>query len=1366
MKVTNINMIGHGTNGSDGIEEGIHLRWSFNDKLGFPPCFELYRRESEVLSGGNSPGNLYPLNIIDTPLGDIPLPYSQSIVRNDTIHFKIDSLIHEGQEAGFVTIDLIELPDGTSRRCIHNVSGELTILFSKPVSRIGLEFFFESDSAITITGLQSNSALYQPYEIPAGTSGLQGMYFDIPGATGIKIGGTNIYMTRLEVWLPVKGREWEKFPNLCGCGLPVNQQGTPYTNDVYEFIGKDLATALCRLGYKNVAESPITAAEFIELKAMLLTMVGEGSVVPVGWNHFPNDEADTSTSLEFSKYDFLLTQSLQVFFAKILGLYHVDTDVDNNIFYDYKVTAKWPEQSLRRLDHQIIFTGYKMDERLFPIQKLDDYVVLLGTTSPQIVEAPYSLFRTSLGLEISIQNFPVVLSFSQPVTEVQLVLINPDFGSGNTSITVEAYKNLYTAYADKEVLVQERGLIRLRAEQIDSIKIYGPRVIVCRVHYDFEPYPVGTQNYIICGLKKQTHLPLATPSGLTATFIPGGTVTDQDGNTTEKTSLAGLRWNATEDPDWNLISISPVLYHIERKAEGSAAELITEESPMFVSPSVIERNSRNIPIGWPKERQYYTESVSKESANEYRIAAIDLFGRQSEFTGFVTYEITSPKPPHPVDVVAKFLDYGTYHSSTGAFDDVTLNGKDKDWLLEHRKNAIVVSWKWPENLQLQAPDTEGFNVYFKQGWLNNYTGMVETDVVETVLSKTSLNLSPEELEKYAALDIGPENIAVYRFKISLQVYPTLPEPVHPLRRGERAVLPENAFRLCWLNQGNHRFLILKNKGNTSSPTLWVLKLNDIPVTNKGFGVAVTSDKEFFINYKNHSQWTDTSVSHQEPKNLALKSETNSSSQPIYEEDYTIYIEDPKFPYPVITAADTNKVRYAQIGVNAFIDTVQGSVSFPSTIMAIYRGIPAAPPAFAPQPDEPIQALKAMRANVHGKSSFALRWNKTKLPVKHHVYRSLDETLFSADNKLRPTRAENIYTDFKTNHPDFDGADVDAVKAIVYEPNPKLVARRYSMLTPGQLQILASLPDNENAFTKINEATIDESDPLYEDRVTEIPDPINGAAYTPDPANVLLYVDSTLNGQSSNRYFYAVRSVDTNGLQSILSLATPPVEIPKTTPPPAPVITSVLGGENQIIIKWAKNPGININGYLLYRTQDIKDAGDWRKMELIKANESDLFTVAVNGSLPEKEFSFTDSSAVARLPYYYSAVAVGLNDEGKWLKSRMSKTKTGQAYDLTPPEPPVWEVAEWFEDESGSAIHLIWHTVEESTYCVLQRRPLGGGVWHAVSPELSSSSSLVNFDFIDRTVIPENAYDYRVLAIDAAGNKTQVFNIQSVWPSMA
>jgi hypothetical protein len=180
--------------------------------------------------------------------------------------------------------------------------------------------------------------------------------------------------------------------------------------------------------------------------------------------------------------------------------------------------------------------------------------------------------------------------------------------------------------------------------------------------------------------------------------------------------------------------------------------------------------------------------------------------------------------------------------------------------------------------------------------------------------------------------------------------------------------------------------------------------------------------------------------------------------------------------------------------------------------------------------------------------------------------------------------------------------------------------------------------------------------------------VNGNAYTPDPENVLLYYDESLNGLSSNNYFYAIKLVDTNGLQSVLSLATPPVSIPLTAPPPAPVVTSLLAGENEVIIRWAKSPAIPVAGYLLYRTQDKSKAADWRMMEPVGVNGNGTFTVTVNGDLPDKEFEYHDATVTARVPYYYGLIAVGLNDEGKWLKSGLSQVVTGQAYDQTPPPP--------------------------------------------------------------------------------------------------
>jgi len=181
---------------------------------------------------------------------------------------------------------------------------------------------------------------------------------------------------------------------------------------------------------------------------------------------------------------------------------------------------------------------------------------------------------------------------------------------------------------------------------------------------------------------------------------------------------------------------------------------------------------------------------------------------------------------------------------------------------------------------------------------------------------------------------------------------------------------------------------------------------------------------------------------------------------------------------------------------------------------------------------------------------------------------------------------------------------------------------------------------------------------------------------------------------------------------------------------------------------------------VYRTQLPASARDWRKMELIKTNTSDTFTVSVGENIPG-QFVFIDATAIPRQPYYYGVIAVGLSDEGKWLKSRMSNVVAGQAYDLTPPEPPVWIFAEWITDATGPAVRLVWHCAEDNLFCTAQRRPLGGGVWSAVS---SKTTAEFDFEFLDRTATPGDAYDYRILCEDSAGNKTLIFNIRSVWPS--
>ena len=54
----------------------------------------------------------------------------------------------------------------------------------------------------------------------------------------------------------------------------------------------------------------------------------------------------------------------------------------------------------------------------------------------------------------------------------------------------------------------------------------------------------------------------------------------------------------------------------------------------------------------------------------------------------------------------------------------------------------------PTNLQLQAPDVDGFNIFFKNGWLNSYSGEITNEYEETTIT---LVLTREEAARYRGL---------------------------------------------------------------------------------------------------------------------------------------------------------------------------------------------------------------------------------------------------------------------------------------------------------------------------------------------------------------------------------------------------------------------------------------------------------------------------------------------------------------------------------------------------------------------------------------------------------------------------------------
>lgn len=1311
-----LRLLGHGTNGSDGIEPGIHLRWAFNHKLGFPDCVRLFRRPSFTQ-------NHYVWNYLATAFTSLPIPSTHEVV-NGILEF----------EFGFASVTGINsFPivskafDGQVNDVLYIKDGELHISFSVPVSRIELGFLVvpASNFQIIVDDAQGG---YFPQSVFGSFPGWKDIYFDAPGATGVTLRGKEINLFHLAVWIcsEVEAVQWTEIKIPCGCGVPLIPSTTPAPHMIDQvFPVVDVPRIDCRLNLGGGTPAPFTRDDILEIADLFLSIFEEGSTLPHGWTLFESDESGEETTAEVSIYDYLLAQSLHVPVAKVFDLYFVDKPQNQNVYFDYKIETSWPEWNLRQLDQQITFEAFELGQRFDNLFRIGD-LFFLDAGSPEIVEAPNTLARTAFGLALSDTVAVTIFRFLKPVTDVQLWLLNSDPA---TEVVVEAHQDYHVTYKDKRVLNGASGILRLHADQIDSIRIQGRNVILSRLHYEDEAAPYFLQTTMICGVKRGTNAySLEKPSGLTVSFIPGGPVNTPELTFTNVPYQAGLRWDANEDENKKLLPHHPFGYHIERRLGADPPELLTQDVPLVISPQDEGTIDVSLPEGWPEQRQFYFDHLDSVKQYNYHISALDLFGRQSPFGDFKTFTIKVPPPPPPTEVTAHFLDFSTFDPATGTFSDPALLEVDKDWLRTNQQSAIVVRWQWPQALALQAPDVDNFRILLKEGWLNTYAGTIASAVTEKTIAKASLNLTADELSRYPLLDTYT-NIPVLSFQVTLKDGPQF---------------ARDALRLSWLRLGNTSFLVLTNTTGTS-PTLEVLKFEappaPLPIKGQGISLSITAGKPGFVDYSLARNWTTNPLQHLEPNHTTTGGEA-----------YTVYLPAPPFPVRPVTLKEPSV--YGQIGVCAVAKLIDGGVSIPATIMAIYQGRPARPAPAVVLPDyQDLETLKATPANVHGKSTFAVRWRKSGDGVQHFVFRAMDTTLFLVDNARRRNGDSADYTPFAD--PKYNPADVDAIRQIEHAANADAALAQYASLTPSQLFILANLAENDAAYTRLHSQPIYEDDSEYQDRDTGIPDPLSGATYTPDP-NLLLYSDATLDGRGTNRYFYRVKTTGANGLSSEFGESTLPVESPRTTPPPRPVITAIAGGENQITIKWAKQPGSPIAGYLLYRTQEKAHATDWRRMELIKANEADPFTVAVNGSLPQQGFEFVDTTVTPGQAYYYGVVAVGLSDSGKQLKSIISVARIAQAYDLAPPPPPEFVSLARVELEDGSGIVVQWRANEQLSF-LLKRSEGDSGLFRSISEwvaegthdEASGTWNYIHQD--EQDIRSDTQYRYVVVAKDQSGN---------------
>ena len=208
-----------------------------------------------------------------------------------------------------------------------------------------------------------------------------------------------------------------------------------------------------------------------------------------------------------------------------------------------------------------------------------------------------------------------------------------------------------------------------------------------------------------------------------------------------------------------------------------------------------------------------------------------------------------------------------------------------------------------------------------------------------------------------------------------------------------------------------------------------------------------------------------------------------------------------------------------------------------------------------------------RLGAVGNSRVESWWEVSGSPTFHLSHHELEDVavfwpmvVFSDDTEFDAWLAE--YDASLTENDlvsDVDG-HIDAWRA--------WAQRFYTQLTDVQVQNLANLEGNEEAFRRINKEAI-------------------GATH----------LDDRFDGRGRGLYVYRVRTIDAANNESVWSQseAFPPVHIFDVTPPETPKIASVLAGEGSITITWRANHESDLKEYRVWRAESAEELSDVRRM---------------------------------------------------------------------------------------------------------------------------------------------------------------------------
>ncbi|MBO0754262.1 MAG: hypothetical protein J2P54_00240, partial [Bradyrhizobiaceae bacterium] len=397
-----------------------------------------------------------------------------------------------------------------------------------------------------------------------------------------------------------------------------------------------------------------------------------------------------------------------------------------------------------------------------------------------------------------------------------------------------------------------------------------------------------------------------------------------------------------------------------------------------------------------------------------------------------------------------------------------------------------------------------------------------------------------------------------------------------------------------------------------------------------------------------------------------------------------------------------------------------------TVTAVDVAVPPTPTIMA-IPFDPAGAcaMLASRADWYGNSHFTFAWSPQAYCV-FTVYRALADEVFRLDREYmsQANSERNLASD---RWPPGVFGD-DARKARVEEE----LAALDDALDEDADDVYADLCIDTQMFLGLQAHTWAAFTPLFGR-------PISETSYT-----------DTLNGRTRAHWFYAVTARSLAGVESLPSTISPPICCPDVVPPAPPLAHSALAAVGAVKLKWLASPDGDTHHYEIYAARSPDAVANLDTLTPVSSYgiENGVHTALMSNYAPAPHVS---GRTIERF------VPRARNEMGEWCfwivatdtsgnRSEPSRMLRGRAL-LPPPDPPVWISATRTPAGNPKAVALSWsHDTEPRLACLVERRPVGGGLWAPASGWLPRAS----YQFEDKPPDLNAGWEYRLRVRDHLG----------------